>query len=719
MLGSNLTLQNLNVIGGKVDVSEFDFSSYFVRNKTTAYVAPVIAHATGTTKVTNVHNSCDVTLGDDNFLPYINVAGIGGSGTSYLTDVSNSGDIYGGIHPYSSVYEDLIDTSVYINMSGVCNSTIAKAENVVNYGEIVGIGFYGNTAYDTNIASNTTMINILNTRIAGVLSSTTLNATLRDTNLGSVKVANFGDIYDVPYVISGGKPVAKSIPSNTNYINYGTQIMGVSGACISNGTNVPDFEIQPKSYNEGNITNLVTRNVYIHGVSGTGSSYHTTSLYNKGDITSYCGLYLINGVSLLGNVYNSQNDGDITVYCTNRTAIGDSSQNVYINGVGHYVKENCINNGNIYLNMKGMESTAVVSGTTQKKANINGLGQGAANFCINNGDITVVAGDSQTGYATVDITDPDFKKNTNGTATDTSYYNAATKKNYNLIVRGISPALVSNCSNYGDITIENVPLEELTLYPGADELETYQNYYSQGVINYADISGVTGTSGITDNLINQGNITVKNVAKTYAFGVQAATINANNVVNKGNILVENSYITEVAGIARYTKGLNHGLNTGNVTVKGKIFNSTYISGITCRQSTSIEMYINNTFNSGNIDISELELVTATPTGVVSLFATGIVGQIPNTAYDAVIENSANYGDIISVNANARDWRANTYLGGITGYWTETTAGTERALDRRIVNCINDGNITVNVNGQGFVGGHYVGGITRICIFFSK
>ena len=468
--GSGVVVSNLNFIGGKVDLSEFDFSPYFLRDKTAVYAATLFGNNTGSSSafnnVINVHTSCDITLGDGNFMPYVSVSGIGGTGGSVLTNVSNSGDIYGGIHPYSTIYEDLIDSTVYTYISGISSSSsIVKAENVVNFGEIVGPGYYGTSTYDSNFMGNTEMERIIYTRINGVFGYTTTHALFKD-NFTTAKVANFGDIYDVPYVISNGKPISKAIPAGTNYINYGNIITGVASGGISFGS-IADPEIGngPKLYNEGNITNLATRNVTINGVNNaTSSNYTASSLYNKGDITTYCGFNTINGLSSIANLYNSQNDGNITAYYINRSATQNSAGNSYINGAGHVKNQDCVNNGNIYVNLEGAQNTEVVSSNTAKRFYISGVGNGATTSSVNNGDITVVAGDLDTGWTPVNITASDFKVNNKGANTDTTYYDAAGRKNYTLYIRGVTGAQASNCSNYGDIKIENTPDSFLTQY---------------------------------------------------------------------------------------------------------------------------------------------------------------------------------------------------------------------------------------------------------------
>ena len=167
------------------------------------------------------------------------------------------------------------------------------------------------------------------------------------------------------------------------------------------------------------------------------------------------------------------------------------------------------------------------------------------------------------------------------------------------------------------------------------------------------------------------------------------------------------------GAVRHPKLLDHILNTGNIEVKGKTHTSGYAGGVGTRQSTSDQMHINNSFNTGTIDLSELEIVSTTATTLHTFGIGGIIGQVPAKVHDAVIENSANYGDIICYSTESKDWKAHTYIGGITGYWLENTPGTNAAARRIISNCINDGNIRMKVVAKGYTGAHNVGGIVRL------
>ena len=248
---------------------------------------------------------------------------------------------------------------------------------------------------------------------------------------------------------------------------------------------------------------------------------------------------------------------------------------------------------------------------------------------------------------------------------------------------------------------------------GTDDVVTYQNYCAQKLIIQAEVSGITSSADVTNNLINQGNITIESVPRVYSFGISSAVSSFTNIVNKGDISVSDTFAFEVAGITRYPKNLNHILNSGNIEVKGKTHSNGYIGGIGARQSSSDYMNIDNTFNTGNIDISELESVSGAVTTAHTLTVGGIIGSIPAKVHNAVIENSANYGDLICESVNPKDWRTNLYLGGIAGYWIENSPGTTAANTKKISNCINDGNIRMNVVGSGYVGAHNVGGIVRL------
>lgn len=255
------------------------------------------------------------------------------------------------------------------------------------------------------------------------------------------------------------------------------------------------------------------------------------------------------------------------------------------------------------------------------------------------------------------------------------------------VICGDCTALISDCSNYGNIT-----------YTGP---KGTQNAYYAGVVGR-----VTGANAVAENLYNIGNvnITINEVSTTslYFNGV-LGTLNSNakilNSNNDGNVTVKahgNTNMMVASGIVSYAGGQVSGCkNKGNITyiaesaeglADGKV-QRTAVSGIAGYMGWSGQTVTDN-HNEGEIYFRAGYPLKYAQCGSATKFSTNVAGVFGHM-FKCAIDNCTNSGKVTSIIADIDN--TGSYFGTDI---RQSCAGIAASSWGNVTNCVNSGEINV-------------------------
>lgn len=255
------------------------------------------------------------------------------------------------------------------------------------------------------------------------------------------------------------------------------------------------------------------------------------------------------------------------------------------------------------------------------------------------------------------------------------------------VICGDCTALISDCSNYGNIT-----------YTGP---KGAQNAYYGGVVGR-----VTGANAVAENLYNLGNmtVTINEVATTslYFNGV-LGSLNSNakilNSTNDGNVTVKthgNTNMMVAAGIVSYAGGQVAGcMNKGNITyiaetaeglADGKV-QRTAVTGIAGYMGWSGNTVTDN-HNEGEIYFRAGYTLKYAQCGSATKFSTNVAGLFGHM-YKCSIDNCTNSGKVTSILADIDN--TGSYFGTDI---RQSCAGIAASSWGTISNCENSGEINI-------------------------
>ena len=336
---------------------------------------------------------------------------------------------------------------------------------------------------------------------------------------------------------------------------------------------------------EGNInvmnSEYTTRNVNIGGFIGYTTSSTIESCENKVSI----------------NV-SSNFDDEANNWCSVGGIVGSSD---YSNDV-----VNCVNNGNLSIEKKVSGYIGGIIGSNSNMAN-------NISNCINNADII---GEELGGEATWQywwpievggIVGENFYECSVTNCINNGLINVEHKLIYNTFVGGIigdnqgdsiGPAVVSQCINYGEITLENVGTDTMSGRPYIGGISGHNlsiiekcgneaRIENSGKGNYVYAAGIAGMSeegGTVSQCYNSGDIytTGEPYPTDASTSCQAAGIVCSNTGSNSEVTIENCY------------------NIGTITNNGAKYESTSLNlGGICGHN-SLMSRIRNCYNVGNL-----------------------------------------------------------------------------------------------------------------------
>lgn len=253
------------------------------------------------------------------------------------------------------------------------------------------------------------------------------------------------------------------------------------------------------------------------------------------------------------------------------------------------------------------------------------------------------------------------------------------------IICGDCTALISDCSNYGNLT-----------YNGPDGT---QNAYYAGVVGR-----VTGANAIADNLYNLGNVTVTINAiatKSLYFNGVLGSLNSNakilNSTNDGNVTVKtqgNTNMLVAAGIVSYAGGQVSGcVNKGDITYIAETSEGAADGGVQRTGVCGIAAYmgwsgqtVTDNHNEGDIYFRAGYNLKYAQCGSATKYSTNVAGLFGHM-YKCNTDNCSNSGNVTSILGNIEN--ADTYYGTDV---RQSCAGIAASSWGSVSNCTNSGNI---------------------------
>ena len=501
-LVSNLsgTIRNLNMIGGSIVLTNTDDN--YGRN---FYIGSVVSYLSGGT-IDRVHSSMQINLGSDR-VGYVNFGGIVGGGYGTIQVASNSGSLFGGVHPF--VLGDLTSNNA---VGGIIGSSVSagmlSVEEVQNMGAVFGVGFTGSS---NNYGSS------LGTNVGGIIG--------RASTSKLIKVANRANIYATQLT---GSPFI-------NHVNIG----GIVGQYNSHlGGNTTRYDL----YNSGsiNINNIQTTGYVKASGIAVFKGTSPTTIYkaaNNGSFvqTNVLGTYDFGGIAyddLTGvSVLRGYNFASFT-FTPGRT-YQVSPIHFSNDTVGTYIPliEESINYGDISITSSPTGTTPILlSGITNSQ-------YVSINRVHNYGNISVTGTQSTTGI---------------------------------ILVSGIVRVLnhgryINNAFNEGalSVTPSNTSTYQISV---AGIVNTNNNNVTLDS-NLLPIAG----SNLLDNVVNNGVITVTaNTTGLIAVGGITVNNNGfvRNAANLANLLITNNTTTASSASNGFVKvggiASNNGLATSKI-----------------------------------------------------------------------------------------------------------------------------------------------------------
>lgn len=253
------------------------------------------------------------------------------------------------------------------------------------------------------------------------------------------------------------------------------------------------------------------------------------------------------------------------------------------------------------------------------------------------------------------------------------------------VICGDCTALISDCSNYGNIT-----------YTGP---KGTQNAYYGGVVGR-----VTGANAVSENLYNIGNvsITINEVSTTslYFNGV-LGTLNSNakllNSTNDGNVTVKahgNTNMMVAAGIVSYAGGQVSGcVNKGDITYIAESVEGAADGGVQRTGVCGIAGYmgwagntVTDNHNEGNIYMRAGYNLKYAQCGSAPKYSTNVAGVFGHI-FNCKTDNCSNSGNVTSILGNIEN--AATYYGTDV---RQSCAGVIASTWGEVSNCTNSGTI---------------------------
>lgn len=582
--GSYSLVKDLSFVGGEISSGDADCmpttntdSSFNVKSAT------VVANSTYI-DMENVHSSATVKLGTG-LQRSTSIGGlIGGGAYHFITDCTNSGDIIGGaLEMVPNIFSYNVRVGGLLGSAGAIYNNkqwkyYGRLTHVANYGNVYGAYMITDESNDWKLLNgsfNTAGITTgcVGSNITGLTTDNGSNPAINvNDSVRAIKIANFGNIYDVPVLkneLTGeviydenGKPTAEALPKGKRLVNNDSKarsnMWGIGNNIICN------------AYNEGNFYSVAINKCLMSGIGymsdakGTNNGqYYNYRNYNKGNFYMYDGGIGIYGIAQ-GYTYKSYNCGNIyfyggTIFTNGNNGIGIDNGGCFV-GICGMSTEYSYNAGDVYIaptNRERCNSNPTywyTSTDTNAAAYIGVIGTSMlfAEHTTNIGKLTVDLDKNNFDpiYGTSNLTSegyfPYISMYSNGLGSYNSSYGKINfipnKKDTNKMIRlSISGCLRAgynnwdnNCNynrNYVDITFDTTEAPDCVRSLGITGI---------GYNNTADYNSNNQQQYTYNNNINYGNITVKgkyNGAVTIrTLGYQA--LFANNNLNLGDVTVD-------------------------------------------------------------------------------------------------------------------------------------------------------------------------------------
>ena len=559
-------------------------------------------------------------------------------------------------NPEATIAADasLYETIVYGGIVGISNGPITNCVNEANI-----------TVNQVASSDNTVVVH---PAVGGVVGYSVDGAVTNCVNGNTAKTTGAINYHDnqkaLLYVhhvggVAGWRAAANTteLKNNTNYgaISYkanGAGSNGISYDSINVG-GVAGYTAGDVQYNDnyGTITvaSCNVKALYIGGVvSVIAPTTPIKELHNhtganitvNSDVTFSC-LSVAGALSGLnsglasdegGGLFDSSNDGAITIKASTASDIATSSSNYYrIGGVVGYINrsvQGCENKENGDITVEGnivLTRTNAQSGYNVAGVYAYGSTSGYHKDNINRGDINVYTNTS---------------KHSSATASQTTYY----KLDIAGICAHVQNPAVGKEENFGNITIGKASGEAMNMTANIIHIA------GCAAQRYNRANGVDGVA------INHGNITINS----------GVTLNGSGT---------GIYIGGCAAYSLKACEYHNYSNSGNITIKGKLADLAYIGG-TIGYSYG-PMY--DCTNSGAVTTtSTSEIAGVAHIGGAVGYATGNLSGVKNNA-----------GGNVSVEGKFGE---QLHLGGLTGYYGKN-ASNEAKLT--LTSCENHGNVTLN------------------------
>lgn len=733
-------ISNVNFVGGGVYTGGYDFSQSYLAGNVQLYIGMAGGYV-NSGSVVNVHSSADVMFNDGTVALRTYMGGLFGLlSCERAENLTNSGTVYGGTHPYTEGYHGN-DSSVggiagFMSSNGnITNLERYHLKNIVNYGKVIGIGIYGSLSTDpermqadhTNNNAATYINRARYYYVGGVCGKSNSNICLD-------MLVNFGNVLDVPSdeqevpvyneqnrQIGSEKRWAGRVPDEASYIlNYDSRIAGVcgigldasnkSGAKLSvyygydldSSKQTADTGFYDRIYNFGAVTTAESRYGYVGGIRAYGQ-YLTANWVNFGDIVSYSLQYRCSGIGAITTgtdhvVYDSANYGNI--YMDNSSRSGGqthftSSSSPYICGIGWADTTRCENYGKITLSYAGYVpwSRNATSKTQIYYADSGVLGIGyLADSCTNYGNIDVTTFDRWTGeYVYVDLTADHFLKAANGETLYESYFYAAySQSNRRMYTSGVAFHTATQCVNYGDITLSGTPdgydklqhtyaeLTEALGYSPNAERRSQEGASANGWDNKV----IYGTGLSSDRVLLDYQRLFRDCYVNGIASVVDGVATVRNCVNFGTIKADYFGIsTNAAGIA-YSGRITNAVNRGDLTVSNNSNGSINITGISI-----VSPQIENSLNAGALTALSADC---------NVYLSGILYALSSSEWSVI--NSINLGNLTVRRGSGQ----RTRFGAQTTYAAGIISSLSSAYNGSIYGCGNYGDIEIQSDTKRYI-----------------
>lgn len=598
----NSCVKDLSFVGGEISSGDTDGMPTTNTDSSLNVRSATVVASSSYVDMENVHSSATVKLGTGQQRSTAIGGLIGGGAYHFITDCTNSGDIIGGaLEMVPNVFSYNVRVGGLLGSAGTSYSTqwgyYGRITHVANYGNVYGAYMITDESNDAKLLSGSfNTAGITTSQVGSSMNGLTIEngskpaINVNDSARGD-KIANFGNIYDVPVLkneLTGeviydenGKPTAEAIPSGKRLVNNDSKarsyMLGIGNNIICN------------AYNEGNFYSVAINKCLMSGIGymytakgASNGQYYNYRNYNKGNFYMYNGGIGIYGIAQ-GYTYKSYNCGNIYFYGGTIFTNGNSAIQIdnggYFVGISGMNTEYSYNAGDIYIAPTNRErchnntSYWYTITDTNSAAYIGVMGTSVlyAEHTINIGKLTVDLDKNNfdpihgTSSLTSEGCFPHVAMYSNGVGSYNSSYGEInfipnkkdTNKMMRLSISGCSRATYSdwanNCNNnrnYVDITVDTTE--------APDSIRTLA------------ITGIGYNYAADYNDKNQNQFTF------------------NNNINYGNITVKGKYNGSVTirTLGYQSTLLNNNLNLGDVTVDAEITGTLTIYGYNAQNSNA-------------------------------------------------------------------------------------------------------------------------------------